>query len=160
MKPTSPAVPAVPKRLLLVLAALAVALAAAAPAHACTCAPPGPPAAELAAADAVFSGRVISVEATRQEDRFPRLTVRFALAEVWKGLPEGEVATVTTAGDSAACGYHFEPGEEYLVYAQEGDPGSLSTGLCTRTSPLDDADEDLAALGEPERRVAEESTKP
>lgn len=148
------------KRCLLVLV-LALPLAAAAPAaRACTCAPPGEPRAELAASDAVFTGRVISAEPTDRGDRFPRLSVRFALAEVWKGLPEGDRATVTTAADSAACGYHFEPGEDYLVYAQEGDPGTLVTGLCTRNAPLDRAGDDLAALGEPERRVAAESTKP
>ena len=144
------------------LALVALALAAAAPrALACSCTPPAEPDAERAHADAVFVGRVVSVE-PREAAHFPRLAVRFALQSVWKGLPEGDEVTLTTAADSAACGYHFEEGQDYLVYAyeSEGGPAGLTTGLCTRNAPLDRAQEDLAAFGTPARSPAEASTKP
>jgi hypothetical protein len=150
----------IPARRPLLLALAALALAAAAPrALACSCAPPGEPRAELAAADAVFAGRVVSVE-PQEAAAFPRLAVRFALKAVWKGLPEGDEATLTTAADSAACGYHFEEGEEYLVYAYRSDDGDLTTSLCSRNARLDQAAADLAAFGEPARSPAAAATKP
>lgn len=139
------------------LAAAVLSLLAVAPAaEACTCAPPGEPRAELEHADAVFSGRVVDVETGEQERGFRRLAVRFALDAVWKGVPEGAEATVWTAEQSAACGYSFEPGEEYLVYAYESDSGELTTSLCTRNAPLSRAAADLAALGEPARTVTKD----
>jgi hypothetical protein len=138
-------------------AAVALSLLAVAPAaEACSCAPPGDPRAELEHADAVFSGRVVEVEPGEQERGFRRLAVRFALDAVWKGLPEGDEATVRTAEHGAACGYSFEPGEEYLVYAYAIESGELTTGLCTRNAPRSRATDDLAALGEPARAVTKD----
>lgn len=143
------------------VAAILLPLMAAAPAaEACSCAPPSDPRAELEHADAVFSGRVLEVEPEGEERGFRRLAVRFALDRVWKGVPEGDEVTVRTAEQSATCGYAFEPGEEYLVYAYESDSGDeLTTGLCTRNAPLAQAAEDLATLGDPARTTAK-SDKP
>ena len=46
------------------------------------------------------------------------------------------------------CGYDFQAGETYLVYANndEGSSNSLSTDVCTRTRRLSEAGEDLAYL--------------
>jgi hypothetical protein len=46
------------------------------------------------------------------------------------------------------CGYDFQAGETYLVYANndEGPVNSLSTDICTRTRRLSEAGEDLAYL--------------
>lgn len=147
---------------LALVAAVVVPLLAAAPvAEACSCAPPGAPRAELEHADAVFSGRVVEVEPEEAQRGFRRLAVRFALDAVWKGVPAGDQLTVWTAEQSAACGYSFEPGEEYLVYAYDADAGELTTNelttnLCSRNAPLARADEDLAALGEPVRIVTKD----
>lgn len=139
------------------LAAAVLPLLAAAPsADACSCTPPGSPRAELEHADAVFAGRVVAVEAEDEESGFRRLAVRFALDAAWKGVPAGDEVTVKTAEQSAACGYSFEPEEEYLVYAYASEAGGLTTGLCTRNAPLAQADEDLAALGEPARTVGKD----
>ena len=131
-------------------------LAVAPPAEACSCAPPSDPRGEMEHADAVFSGRVVDVEPGERERGFRRLAVRFALDAVWKGLTEGDEATVRTAEQSAACGYSFSPGEEYLVYAYASESGELTTGLCTRNAPLSRASDDLAALGEPARTVTKD----
>lgn len=158
---THPAPPRPARRLALaaaLAAALALTLVAAPRALACSCTQPGPPAVELENADAVFSGRVLSVEPIGDRGAYRRLAVRFALAAAWKGVPEGDEVTVTTSADGATCGYSFEVGEEYLVYAH-GDPGDLSTGLCTRNDRLDRATEDLTALGEPTRKVARQAAK-
>ncbi len=60
--------------------------------------------------------------------------------------PAEEVQDVWTPfGD---CGYDFQAGETYLVYANydEGSTNSLSTDSCTRTRRLSEAGEDLAYL--------------
>lgn len=144
------------RRSLWAAAAVLTLLAAAPSADACSCAPPGTPRAELKHADAVFTGRVVAVEAEDEEPGFRRLAVRFALDAAWKGVPAGDEVTVKTAEQSAACGYFFEPEEEYLVYAYADDAGGLTTGLCARNAPLAEADEDLAALGEPARTVGKD----
>jgi len=110
-------------------------------AYACSCIQPGPPADALDQSEAVFSGTVAEVVPQANG-----VLVTFDVNEVWKG-PNGPQLTLSTSGSSASCGYDFVQGEEYLVYgfAQEGE---LATGLCTRTAPLANAVDDLAALGE------------
>jgi hypothetical protein len=70
--------------------------------------------------------------------------VRFSVVTAWRGVDTREV-TVSTHRSSAMCGYPFQEGEEYLVYARGGE--GLTVSLCSRTAPLADAGEDLAALG-------------
>jgi hypothetical protein len=117
-------------------------------AYACSCIPPAPPLESMANSDAVFSGKVMRIDA----DEAPIMSsadpvkVVFDVSRVWKGAEEGAIA-LSTARESASCGYNFVVGEEYLVYANTSETG-LTTGLCSRTMPLSSAGEDLAALGE------------
>lgn len=153
--PTSPF--PLPPRLAAALAlALVLGLGFSLDAAACSCLAPGPPAQELAAADAVFSGKVVSLEPFTEG--FGKVRVTFELAAVWKGLPEGDRVTLTTAADSATCGYPFEDGVSYLVYAY-GEGDDLTATLCSRTRPLADADEDLEALGDPARTCGGEQSR-
>lgn len=134
---------------------LSAALSAGAPcppdALRCSCIPPVPPAEALGQSDAVFSGRVVSVAERSEEDPGhpggPHLEVRIVPSRRWKGA-DADTVTVRTADNSAACGYAFDPGGEYLVYAT-GEEGVLRVDLCSRTKPLAQAGEDLAALGAP-----------
>lgn len=116
-------------------------------AFACSCIMPRPPGEELANATAVFSGTV-----TAQDERqglsmrsADPVKVTFVVAEVWKGDIPAEVS-ITTARESASCGYNFEDGAEYLVYAN-GTDADRKVSLCSRTTLLANADEDLEALG-------------
>ena len=71
-------------------------------------------------------------------------TVSLRVSEVWKG-PRRQTVVVDAAADSGSgCGYPFEEGREYLVYATGEDP---SVSLCSETKPLSGADADLALLG-------------
>ena len=70
-------------------------------------------------------------------------TVRFEVDSVWKG-PVDETISLETARSGASCGYTFTEGLEYLVYSRDGE----TVNLCSRTKPLFDAAEDMAALGE------------
>jgi hypothetical protein len=109
---------------------------------ACSCAPPPPPQTALKQSNAVFTGTVIGVT-TSGNDHVVRLRVESS----WKGAKCGE-ATVVTASEDAACGYTFQVGQSYLVYAVK-EQGKLSTNLCSRTKPTSEATEDLTALGKP-----------
>jgi hypothetical protein len=72
--------------------------------------------------------------------------VTFRVSKVWKG-PISATLAVTTARSGASCGYEFESGRDYLVYAEGTDQG-LTVSLCSRTQRLSEADEDLAILGD------------
>lgn len=65
------------------------------------------------------------------------------IAEALSGLDFGqkeiEIATGSGASD---CGYPFEVGMDYLVYAYKNAEGRLETGICSRTRPLVHAAED------------------
>jgi MYXO-CTERM domain-containing protein len=93
----------------------------------------------IAGSDAIFEGIVDSIE---EGDGVRH--VRFSVTQSWEGV-ETERVEVTTSASSASCGYPFEVGTAYLVYATE-DAG-LEVSLCSRTRPMDEADEDRRELG-------------
>ncbi len=112
-------------------------------AYACSCMAPPPPSEARDSAVAVFAGTVAGIAPNGPNGT--SLLVTFDLQQSWKG-PEGRQLTIATGADSAGCGVSFTQGEEYLVYgfAQEG---QIWTSLCSRTAPLANAGDDLAALG-------------
>lgn len=119
---------------------------------ACSCAASGTPQEELAAFEAVFAGRVRSVEHTFDPDAqsvspWDHTKVGFTVNTVWKGdvTRSIEVATPPTGG---SCGYPFQEGTTYIVYAYgSAAEGGFTASLCSRTAPLSAAQEDIAALG-------------
>lgn len=135
-------------RLFPVCLGLVLALAAAPAAFACSCAPPPPPQEARDQAAAVLAGKVLEIT-TETQPGLPvgRRTVRLQVEKIWKGAACGEMTVTTGLGD-ADCGFSFEVGKSYLIYAFQ-ENGGLATNICTRTAPLDQAAEDLAALGAP-----------
>lgn len=156
------------KRALLVIALLT--LAPTAVALACSCMR-STPAEALERSTAVFEGRVLevtpfeerrdvtleggcldeacreSLSETTESVEVTGFAVRLSVTRRWKGVDTEEVV-VRTARDSAACGFAFEVGQDYVVYASaEDEAGTLATGLCDRTARVADASEDLVALG-------------
>lgn len=121
---------------------------------ACSCAPPPGPAVARDRAAAVFAGRVSAIDQGQSADGASHYQVTIQVSTVWKGAV-GRETVVFTSSNSASCGYSFEVGKDYLVYAAKtgGETpraypdNALSTGLCSRTSPLASAGDDLAALG-------------
>ena len=97
--------------------------------------------------EAVFSGEVVDFEKGADFPAIfgPMETVSFRVSEVWKG-PQRETLEVSTPTQGSACGYAFEEGQEYLVYAYTGKQG-LETDLCSSNKPLSKAEADLALLG-------------
>ena len=100
------------------------------PAYACSCLRPGPPLAELDRATAVFAGEVSDIKRTTTG-----VDVSFSVSDVWKG-DLNSTLVVTTGPHSAACGYPFEIGQDYLVYAYGRDDAGLEANLCSRTTLL------------------------
>lgn len=107
---------------------------------------PPPPQEAMASSAAVFEGTVTDVRGPKGEAQQGDNEITFRIGRRFKGA-EADTVTVTTASNSAACGYAFEQGRTYLVYAHDGGDGRLSVSLCSRTAPIEDAADDLAALG-------------
>lgn len=116
-------------------------------AEACSCPEPEPPAVAAEEADAVFAGEIVAFDQP-EPGRFDDRSGVVAVHSVWAG-EIAEETPLSTPADQGLCGIEPQVGEEYLVYARAGDDGALVTDLCMRTTQLERADEDLAALGEP-----------
>ncbi len=129
----------------MVISALLVAFWAVPPrAHACKCRPL--PVAEAASsARAVFEGRVVAIEAPKEENGDAR--VQLAVVRAWKGLHTEETLWIETRSEPAACGYVFVADESYLVYAEGESNDALRVHSCSRTQPVAEASEDLQVLG-------------
>ncbi len=116
---------------------------------ACSCVPPDSPEKELERSAAVFSGKVIDIQ--DRNINFPTfssadpLFVRFEVDLIWKGVTQSQVIA-STMRDSASCGFEFIENNEYLVYATEVD-GELQVTMCSRTSLLSSAQDDIKVLG-------------
>ena len=101
----------------------------------------------LTSSYAVFTGEVTDIR-KNEATRFGGLEVTLRVKKLWKGDPEKEIK-VHTAGSSAACGYPFAEGTTYLVYAVRDEADPLRVSLCSRTAPIEAAEEDLDFLGKP-----------
>ncbi len=116
--------------------------------YACSCLEPGSPSEELEEADAVFMGRVVSVRGVERVDGdliyLGSVITEFDVKTVWKG-PVNQTMYINSGGP---CGIGFIEGVEYIVYAYYSDHwDGWGTGLCTRTTLLSGAMDDLAGLG-------------
>jgi len=110
---------------------------------ACDCAANPPPKEALKKATAVFSAKVVKIE----EAGLQR-SVSLEVLRAWKGVEEKKLV-VSTAKSSASCGYAFQEGKTYLIYAyQEDKAPMLRVSQCSRTQTLDKAEGDLKELGE------------
>jgi hypothetical protein len=70
-------------------------------------------------------------------------SVTFEVKDSFKGA--SEIKNLHTDEGGGLCGYYFEVGKEYLVYAYEF-KGMLNTSICTRTRSASGAEDDLAIL--------------
>jgi hypothetical protein len=97
---------------------------------------------EIARSDAVFGGRVMKMAIERRvaEPGLPRetevLVCTFAVVARIKGVTEQKDVVVVTSTQRSACGFPFEIGSKYLVYASVF-RGELETSICRRTRQLD-----------------------
>ncbi|RYG53820.1 MAG: hypothetical protein EOO01_03315 [Chitinophagaceae bacterium] len=80
---------------------------------------------EVATADQIFTGRVLSRAATDV------VTYTFATSRSFKGV-RGDTLTVQTGRGGGDCGAFFTVGGSYLIYARDG-----RTNTCRRNAPID-----------------------
>lgn len=120
----------------------------------CTCIDAPAPAVALSSANAVFLGTVSSLRETTQlldgeDSEIPAREVTFRVHASWKGVDVADRRIVVSTGHGGGdCGYNFEVGVTYLVYAHGGE-GGLTTSICSRTAPAKTARADFDALGHP-----------
>jgi hypothetical protein len=116
-------------------------------ASACSCREPPPPIEACKSSAAVFIGTVVSGRLEGDNGR----RYEFKVEESLKGKLNSNVEVFTGRG-GGDCGYNFEIGGKYLVYAG-GSQEELGTSICTRTKPYDFAG--YNSRGEEERGKTE-----
>src|SRR4030095_4625967 len=105
--------------------------------------------------DAIFLGHVVKIEQIQGDlgmpvgaasrisaGKFNRVT--FEVEEFYRG-DSSKTLQVLTAGDEGGCGYSFENGERYLVFAASHET-QLTVSLCSATQPARHAAADIAYL--------------
>ncbi len=122
-----------------VATALLCGLAAADRAFACSC-ESGFAFAAYVRSDEIFTGRILTIKQDPTSE-LERLIVRVRVGESLKGTAAGEVKVIS----GGTCGFTFEQGREYLIYATD-EPDGLNVHLCNRTRSLDLARVDLAHI--------------
>jgi len=123
--------------------------------------------AELKAAGAVFVGRITSITdtvvAATPESRTFQWPIRMVVVRVdslWKG-PEVDSLVIWTGMGGGDCGYQFQVGSSYLIFAMASDTRRLVTGICSLTQARSTADEHIRALGAPRyQRQADSGSAP
>lgn len=121
--------------------------------RACSCVGSGQPCQAFWNASAVFSGEVQEVNVITPESVAPDGTriygpmskkIQLSVIEKFSGIGEEKFVEIKTGGGGGDCGYNFQKGLKYLVYAyRNSETGALSTGICTRTQLLEKAAEDF-----------------
>jgi 5-hydroxyisourate hydrolase-like protein (transthyretin family) len=134
----------------ILLAFIAVLIFSAPPARACSCAfGGGAPCQEYWRADAVFAGTVVSsgkISVDHGSYKSDMRVLHMTVEQPIRGIQTAELDVITGWG-GGDCGYEFQLGKRYLVYAyREEKTNRLSTSICTRTRPLAEADDDLTFI--------------
>ena len=114
--------------------------------NACSCAGAPLPCESYWTASAVFLGTVTSSKNANPkpgQDNFYRRAFQFTVDKSFRGV-EGTEVEVRTGYGGGDCGYGFEIGRQYLVYAYKDDSNRLVTGVCSRTRPASEAEPDFA----------------
>ncbi len=115
----------------------------------------------------VFVGTVVSNQPyeLKQEplgegfiDIYYHNEVTFEITDWFKGNSTTSQIIYTGVG-GGDCGFHFEVGEQYIVYATnngvylELGSSKMQTNICDRTNNLSELTEDLAQLGKLQKRT-------
>lgn len=127
----------------ILLSGFGVFLATPHPVQACSCVDLTPQE-KVELASTVFHGRVTAIDLfipTARANPWFDNAVQFQVETVWKGAVVESIVIVVERS-TEACGFAFDLGEEYLVYADG--PPFYTTGWCAGTKLFDG---DVAHLG-------------
>lgn len=111
---------------------------------ACKCMNPGSPTEKLNQHSAVFLGKVVDIDKVLFKRNYE---VEFKVEKSWKGVVQNKVK-IYTARDSATCGDNFEKNKRYIVYAEYGENGLLSTSSCSGNIGSSDIVKEEEQLGQ------------
>jgi hypothetical protein len=131
------------------------------PVLACSCMGSGPACQAYWKTDAVFDATVVSVTPLNPGEPLPDGQLRFAgkivkldVRQSWKGVQTGPLE-ITTGPEGGGCGFPFEEGGRYLIFAFHGRiDGRLQASICSLTQKFDGrgaAADFLASLSAPAR---------
>ena len=81
---------------------------------------------------AVFSAKILIIT---EQPEAGNVKVKIRLVKSWKGKIF-KTLTITTGLGGGDCGYHFEAGKVYLIYAYQDENNKLNTNICTRTTGI------------------------
>ena len=84
--------------------------------------------------------------------------VDFTVTRTFKGENHGQISVLTGLG-TGDCGYDFQTGSTYLVYASAGPQGIWFTSICTGTTAIEDAGTALRLLSG-EKPIADDLLSP
>src|SRR5882757_8101077 len=122
----------------------------------CMCSTSGPPCHAAWKTSAVFFGTVVDLtrdsmkpdnRGTVQVNGFLGTHAIFEVAEGFIGMVgRGKSLEIRTGMGGGDCGYPFQRGESYVVYANENKDGVLVATTCSRTAPASKAQADLFYL--------------
>ncbi len=138
------------KTIILVLFSFSFFLSFASFVGACSCAENPSVEIALERSDAVFSGEVVNVKEVRNPQGYMSKSVLFEVFQSWKGVEQSQLIIATGLG-GGDCGFDFQVGKHYLVYATESSMyggESLAAIICSRTKALSSVQGDLSILGE------------
>ncbi len=96
---------------------------------------------EFKTASSVFLGEVVGI--LPLEGNPPSQRLLFRVEKSWKGVTG--IRTQIKVGTVLTCGYQFQKGKTYLVFASDQPPHF--TAYCSSTKLAEKASEDIAALG-------------
>lgn len=114
-------------------------------AYACSCNVPGSYTEEMEKNSHVLDATVMNKKELEQG----KLDIELSVSAIWKGEAERETHVIT-ADNSAACGYEFNIGRRYAVFAQEIE-GELHVSLCSVTTQIIDESDIFTELGQPQK---------
>jgi hypothetical protein len=118
---------------------------------ACSCEGEGTVSGSVKYSDVVFSGQVISRNLTTNYDslgvvvtgdtskmyfnwrEFPTAVVKLKVDKMFKGRLVSDTITILTPPNGATCGYYFQVGQKYIVYATMFDELLITDKLKRRT---------------------------
>lgn len=118
---------------------------------ACNCEGEGTVSMGIRYSDVVFSGQVISRTLTKNYDNlgvtvigdtskisfkwreFPTAVVKIKVEKMYKGQLVSDTLTILTPPNGANCGYYFQVGQKYIVYATIFDQMLMTHKLKRRT---------------------------
>ncbi len=98
-------------------------------------------------ADFIISGKVVEINIlnkARMKSSADPIIYKFEITKVIKGKIEKEIIEIASQTSGASCGYKFELGQSYLVYARKSSQFAemtknefdFVTSLCTRNQKL------------------------